>query len=67
MYRHGRALPAPACLTLRRSLLAPAQIWKDAHVQKQAAPFLAHLVPGQQVDSVRFCPFEDVLFVGHSG
>jgi len=43
------------------------QIWKDTLTRsgpKVSAPYMNHLVPGNQVGSVQFCPYEDVLGVG---
>lgn len=42
------------------------QIWKDALQSKQNSPYMSHELPAMQVSDVRFCPFEDVLGVGHS-
>lgn len=35
----------------------------DVHVR---SPYMTHLIPGSSVASVAFCPFEDVLGVGHA-
>jgi U3 small nucleolar RNA-associated protein 7 len=43
------------------------QVWKDAFKTKQNAPFMVKQLPGQIVKNVAFCPYEDVLGVGHSG
>ncbi len=29
-------------------------------------PYMSHLIPSSEVTSLEFCPFEDVLGVGHS-
>ncbi|KAJ3005046.1 UNVERIFIED_CONTAM: Small subunit (SSU) processome component [Siphonaria sp. JEL0065] len=43
-------------------------IWKDAFKgEKQKAPYLTHLIPGSNVSSLQFCPYDDVLAVGHAG
>ncbi|KAI9340597.1 WD40-repeat-containing domain protein [Obelidium mucronatum] len=42
-------------------------IWKDAFKEKQKAPYLTHLLPGSTVNSLQFCPYDDVLAVGHAG
>lgn len=42
------------------------QVWKDALATKASAPYLRHELPGSEVETVRFRPFEDVLGVGHS-
>jgi U3 small nucleolar RNA-associated protein 7 len=43
------------------------QVWKDALVRKAQSPYLVHRLPGENVEEARFCPFEDVLGIGHSG
>ncbi|CAM6104989.1 unnamed protein product [Calypogeia fissa] len=56
----------------QRGLLAVAagsgiEIWRDALTVKQAKPYLQHRVPkGSQVQDMMFCPYEDVLALGHS-
>lgn len=40
-------------------------LWKDVSA-KPKSPYLNHLVPSQTVRSVRFCPFDDVLALGHT-
>lgn len=45
-------------------------IWKDLLSNDSGSarvPYMNHLLPGQTVTSVQFCPFEDVLGIGHSG
>ncbi|KAJ3055377.1 Small subunit (SSU) processome component [Rhizophlyctis rosea] len=42
------------------------QIWKDAFKTKQKEPYMSHLQPSTQIESLAFCPFEDVLCVGHT-
>jgi U3 small nucleolar RNA-associated protein 7 len=42
------------------------QVWKDALQSKQRSPYMSHEMPARQVSECRFCPFEDVLGVGHS-
>ena len=43
------------------------EMWKDTFQQEQSAPYMRHRLTGQQVEKVRFAPFEDFLGVGHSG
>lgn len=64
----------PSCLTFsQRGLLAVGQgsgveIWKDAAQKKEQHPYLRHRVPhGWAVERLAFCPYEDVLGVGHAG
>ena len=43
------------------------QIWKDVLTrsgEKVSAPYMNHILPGHQVETVRFCPFEDILGIG---
>lgn len=41
-------------------------IWQDALQRKQKAAYMQHKLHGNAVASVRFCPYEDVLAVGHA-
>jgi len=55
----------------QRGLLAVGQgprvtIWRDITKTRQNAPYMNHLLPGSSVSSLAFCPFEDVLGVGHA-
>jgi U3 small nucleolar RNA-associated protein 7 len=63
--------PADSLDFSQRGLLAVGNgpnvtIWKELGVERQSAPYLSHLIPGQNVSSIKFCPFEDILGVGHS-
>jgi len=43
------------------------QVWKDALGTKQNSPYMRHqFALGQKINSMKFCPYEDVLGVGHS-
>ena len=42
------------------------QVWKNAFVEKQQRPYMEHVIPGSTVHSLQFCPYEDVLGVGHA-
>lgn len=46
-------------------------IWKDLLTSggdgAARVPYMNHLLPGQTVTNVQFCPYEDVLGIGHSG
>ena len=43
------------------------QIWNEALTTKAKSPYLNHqFVNGSKVFDVKFCPYEDVLAVGHS-
>ncbi|VEU21991.1 DEKNAAC102967 [Brettanomyces naardenensis] len=41
-------------------------IWKDTLKTKQNSPYMNHMIPGSQVQTTRFVPFEDVLGCGHN-
>ena len=64
--------PASAIGISERDMLAVSygsavQIWKDVFSgSKQNSPYMTHRLPGK-VENVQFCPYEDVLFCGHSG
>ncbi|KAI9101341.1 WD40-repeat-containing domain protein [Phlyctochytrium arcticum] len=42
-------------------------IWKDFAKSKQKEPYMSHLQPSSTISSLRFCPYEDVLALGHTG
>lgn len=45
------------------------QIWNNVLTrsgEKQSKPYMNHLIPSQQIESVKFCPYEDILGVGHT-
>ncbi|GMH40264.1 hypothetical protein BSKO_08168 [Bryopsis sp. KO-2023] len=42
------------------------EVWKDALSEKQAEPYLRHKVLYGDVERIRFCPYEDVLGIGHA-
>jgi len=41
-------------------------IFKDAMTHKQNLPYMKHVIPGSDIASIQFCPYEDVLGVGHA-
>ena len=41
------------------------QIWKDALSTKAPAPYLNHTISAGVLADIAFCPYEDVLAVGH--
>lgn len=74
MYKevHAYYTPTPATtLTLSdRGLLGVGwgphvSVWKDALKVKQKSPYMTHLSPGSAVSDLRFCPFDDILAMGH--
>lgn len=44
-----------------------AQVWRDCLETKAASPYLTHMLPLGGIQSLRFCPYEDVLGVGCAG
>lgn len=42
-------------------------VWKDALKTKQNSPYLTHLQEASAINSIRFCPYDDILGVGHAG
>jgi U3 small nucleolar RNA-associated protein 7 len=73
LHEYFTAAPAVSIDVSQRGMLAVGygsrvQVWKDAMVEKQQSPYMNHrLAPGQSIRSLAFCPYEDVLGVGHSG
>lgn len=69
---HGYSCRAKSLDVSQRGLLAVGcesliEIWRDALTTKQQKPYLKHrLVNGSQVQGLAFCPYEDVLAIGHS-
>jgi U3 small nucleolar RNA-associated protein 7 len=64
--------PATALDVSQRGFLAVAQgrrlqVWRDALAEKARAPYLTHSLPTGAAQSVRFCPFEDILGAGAAG
>mmetsp|Transcript_28817 Transcript_28817/g.46599 ORF Transcript_28817/g.46599 Transcript_28817/m.46599 type:complete len:579 (-) Transcript_28817:19-1755(-) len=61
---------APSSLDIsQRGLLAvgcgfQVQIWKDALKTKQQSPYMRHAIPGQEIQDVKFRPYEDILGLG---
>ena len=41
-------------------------VWKGALEEKQKAAYVHHKLNGRAVSSLRFCPYEDVLAIGHA-
>lgn len=41
-------------------------VWKDALKTKANSPYLTHLQEATTINRVRFCPYDDILGVGHS-
>ncbi|RKP40073.1 WD40-repeat-containing domain protein [Dimargaris cristalligena] len=68
-----RSKETPHCLTIsQRQLVAlgageVVSVWKDVFKSEQTEPYMEHHSPRSAVESLRFCPYEDVLGVGHHG
>ncbi|KAF3933408.1 hypothetical protein ABW19_dt0208307 [Dactylella cylindrospora] len=72
IHSYSTGTPAKSIHISDRGMLAVGwgshvQIWNDALRTKAKSPYLQHMIPGNPVEDIRFCPFEDVLGVGHSG
>lgn len=63
---------AAQCLTIsHKGMLAAAfgsqvYVFKDALSEKQSMPYMKHAIPGSDISSLQFCPYEDVLGIGHA-
>lgn len=74
LHAYFSATPAASCDISQRGMLAVAygphvQVWADALGAKAKAPYVTHQVAGGATSAgcARFCPYEDILGVGHSG
>ena len=64
--------PATSLDIRQRGFLAAAYgphatVWKDGLTRKARDPYMHHLQAGSTVNCLRFCPYDDVLGVGHAG
>mmetsp|Transcript_23671 Transcript_23671/g.39710 ORF Transcript_23671/g.39710 Transcript_23671/m.39710 type:complete len:538 (-) Transcript_23671:220-1833(-) len=72
VHQYFTATPATSLSLSQKGMLSVGygphvQIWKDALRVKQQSPYMTHhLPPGAHVRKVQFCPYDDVLGVGHS-
>jgi U3 small nucleolar RNA-associated protein 7 len=63
--------PASAIDVSQKGLLSVAfgthvEVWKDGLAVKAKAPYVSHLNSGMVVRDIHFCPYEDVLGIGHA-
>ena len=42
------------------------QVYRDCLARRANGPYMTHLLPGCEAQTARFCPYEDVLGIGHS-
>lgn len=42
------------------------KVWKDPFTEQSPEPYLRHKVLLGSVEKIRFCPYEDILGIGHS-
>ena len=42
------------------------QVFKDCLSKRANGPYMTHLLPGCLTETCRFCPYEDLLGIGHS-
>merc|ERR1712013_592071 len=63
--------PAHCTAISQKGMLAAAfgsqvYVFKDALTQKQSMPYMKHAIPGCDISGIAFCPYQDVLGVGHA-
>jgi len=63
--------PAHCTAISQKGMLAAAfgsqiYVFKDALTEKQSMPYMKHVIPGSDISSIEFCPYQDVLGVGHA-
>eukprot|EP00128_Syssomonas_multiformis_P001722 Colp12_sorted_trinity150504_noHs@31768 len=71
LHAYYTATPASTLTISQRGLLAVGfgpnlQVWKDAFASKQQSPYMSQVLAGKRIESLEFCPFEDVLGIAHS-
>eukprot|EP00158_Paraphelidium_tribonemae_P007674 Partr_v1_DN28323_c1_g1_i3_m79219 putative WD repeat domain 46 len=71
LHTYSTMRPATSLSISQKGLLAVGHgphvtIWNDAFKFKQQSPYMNHLQPSTTVQSVKFCPYDDVLGVGHT-
>eukprot|EP01095_Lingulamoeba_sp_RSL-Kostka_P013007 TRINITY_DN525_c9_g1_i1.p1 TRINITY_DN525_c9_g1~~TRINITY_DN525_c9_g1_i1.p1 ORF type:complete len:553 (-),score=201.60 TRINITY_DN525_c9_g1_i1:29-1552(-) len=71
VHEYYTPFPANSIDISQRNLLSvgckgTVQIWKDAINVKQRSPYMQHVVKNQLITKVAFCPYEDILGIGHS-
>jgi len=72
MHQYFSAAPVDRIDVSQRGLLAVGhgrriQIWKNALGDKADVPYMTHNVMNGTIRDFRFCPYEDVLAIGHTG
>lgn len=73
---YGTHTPASSLQISDSGLLAvgfsnTVQVWKDVLTSSpedlgKQTPYMEHVMPGCPINNIRFCPFEDILGVGHA-
>jgi len=43
-----------------------ARFYRNIFTEQQEEPYMQHFVSGNMIEQIRFCPFEDVVGVGHA-
>lgn len=71
LHTYYSSRPAHSLALSARSVLAVGhgphvEMWRDALHTKAKLPYMSHLLPASEVETVQFCPHEDVLGVGHA-
>jgi len=71
VFEYNAPYPATSLSISQKGLLSVGfgpnvEIWKHWYSVKQDAPYMTHLIPTSRVQDLQFCPFEDVLGIGHA-
>ena len=70
LYSYKTKLPCASLDLSQRGLLSlgfgsHVEIWKDVFTRKQQEPYMRHELHGPAAHDLGFCPYDDVLGVGH--
>jgi len=70
-FKYSTPTPATTLSFSQRGMLAVGhgpnlQVWKDITVVKQKSPYMGNLFAGRPIQRAAFCPYEDILGVGHA-
>ena len=71
LHEYNTPRPATSIDISDRGMLAAVhgpsvQVFKDCLSQRANGPYMTHLLPSCECETVRFCPYEDFLGIGHS-
>jgi len=71
LHSYYTPIPATSIAISQKDILAVSwgthvQLWKDAFTTKATSPYMSHTVKGAQIHDISYCPYEDVLGIGHA-